>query len=78
MVHSGASASVPTVRPSGPASLVQRLEEARVDHLRLASWNKGKERHSRVAFHHDTASALRDAIAILKASGPAAHAEAGG
>ena len=57
-------------RPSVPTELVARLEVARSDHLRLASWNKGKDRPSRVAFHHDTALALRDAIASLKATRP--------
>lgn len=48
-----------------PGELVERLEVVRADHLRLASWNRGKDRPARVAFHHDAAQAI---AAILKAT----------
>ena len=62
MVHYGASASVPT-------ELADRLEAVRREHDRLASWNMGKDRPARVAFHHDASLAIRDAITILRATG---------
>jgi hypothetical protein len=48
--------------------LIKRLESVLIEHNRLASWNRGKDRPARVAFHHDAALAVRDAIAILKAT----------
>ena len=48
--------------------LIKRLESVLSEHNRLASWNRGKDRPARVAFHHDAALAVRDAIAILKAT----------
>lgn len=61
MVHSG-----PQERPSISTELVARLEAVIKEHNRLASWNKGKDRPARVAFHHDAALAIRDAIALLR------------
>lgn len=48
-------------------SLIERLEQVRVEHNRLASWNREKGRAARCAFHHDASLAIRDAVAQLKA-----------
>jgi hypothetical protein len=50
------------------SDLIQRLEAARTDHLRLATWNTSKDRPARVAFHIDTSLAIRDAISRLRSS----------
>ena len=55
-------------RPSVPTDLVERLEVVRADHLRLASWNRGKDRPARVAFHHDAAQAIATILNATTAS----------
>lgn len=45
--------------------LTKRLEEIKTEHLRLATWNRGRDRPARVAFHHDAASSLHRALALL-------------
>jgi hypothetical protein len=51
------------------SDLTARLKEVRKEHDRLASWNRGKDRHARVAFHHDASLAIRDAILAIIAKG---------
>jgi hypothetical protein len=46
--------------------LADRLEPIVADHLRLASWNKGKDRPARTAYHHDAVLTLRDTQAALR------------
>jgi len=74
---SAANLSHGCLRPSLPplpiqeptmTDLIKRLESVLSEHNRLASWNRSKDRPARVAFHHDAALAVRDAIAILKAT----------
>ena len=51
-----------------PTELVERLGLVIKEHNRLATWNREKDRPARVAFHHDAALAIRDAIALIKAT----------
>ena len=46
-------------------ALARRLDVLRADHLRLATWNKGKDRPARVAFHHDAVIDIDRCVALL-------------
>ena len=61
MVHSGQEAVM-------RGELVARLGLVIKEHNRLATWNREKDRPARVAFHHDAALAIRDAITLIKAT----------
>ena len=60
------------------AELVDRLSEVRADHLRLASWNAGRDKPKRAAFHYDAVNALDSVIRILRATQSRSTPEDGG